>query len=65
MRFLIFIRNEKVVGSSPTRGSKLKLLKTSQLNGWFSLFMLLNTLHILENILTFEVKSVQIVCIDT
>lgn len=35
-----FVRNEKVVGSSPTRGSKLKPLKTNQLNGWFFLFML-------------------------
>lgn len=42
MRFLIFIRNEKVVGSSPTRGSKAKTKKFSQLTNWLSFFTLLN-----------------------
>lgn len=38
MCFIIFIRNKKVVGSSPTRGSKAKSLKTSQLATWLGFF---------------------------
>ena len=57
-----FIRNEKVVGSSPTRGSKLKQLKTNLLKVGFSLFITKATLYILKNILTFEEKSVQNPC---
>lgn len=34
MCFLIFICNIKVVGSSPTRGSKAKSLKPCQLATW-------------------------------
>ena len=34
-----FIRNEKVVGSSPTRGSKAKTKKLNQLTNWLSFFL--------------------------
>lgn len=40
MCFLIFILDKKVVGSSPTRGSKAKSLKPSRLRlGWVSCFV--------------------------
>lgn len=41
MCFIIFILDKKVVGSSPTRGSKAKSLNPSQLATWLG-FLLLN-----------------------